>query len=100
MSNTDWIDRQEYPFASHYLEVSAGRLHYVDEGSGPVVVMVHGNPTWSYLYRHLIKQLRPEYRCIAMDHIGFGLSDKPRDWSYLVNYDSTRYLGDYPRSAT
>ena len=83
MSNTDWIDRQEYPFASHYLEVSAGRLHYVDEGSGPVVVMVHGNPTWSYLYRHLIKQLRPEYRCIAMDHIGFGLSDKPRDWSYL-----------------
>ncbi len=83
MSNTDWIDRQEYPFASHYLEVSGGRLHYVDEGRGPAVVMVHGNPTWSYLYRHLIKQLRPEYRCIAIDHIGFGLSDKPTDWSYL-----------------
>lgn len=83
MNNTNWIDRQEYPFASHYLEVSAGRLHYVDEGSGPDVVMVHGNPTWSYLYRRLIKQLQPEYRCIAMDHIGFGLSDKPRDWSYL-----------------
>ena len=83
MSNTDWIDRREYPFASHYLEVAAGRLHYVDEGSGPPVVMVHGNPTWSYLYRHMIKQLQPEYRCIAMDHIGFGLSDKPRDWSYL-----------------
>jgi haloalkane dehalogenase len=83
MGNTTWINRQEYPFASHYLEVSAGRLHYVDEGSGPAVVMVHGNPTWSYLYRHMIKQLQPEYRCIAMDHIGFGLSDKPRDWSYL-----------------
>lgn len=83
MSNIDWIDRQEYPFASHYLEVSSGRLHFVDEGSGPAAVMVHGNPTWSYLYRRLIKQLRPEYRCIAMDHIGFGLSDKPREWSYL-----------------
>ena len=45
--------------------------------------MVHGNPTWSYLYRHLIKQLRPDHRCIATDHIGFGLSDKPNDWSYL-----------------
>jgi haloalkane dehalogenase len=83
MNNTNWIDRQEYPFASHYFEAPAGRLHYVDEGSGQAIVMVHGNPTWSYLYRHLIKQLQPEYRCIAMDHIGFGLSDKPRDWSYL-----------------
>jgi haloalkane dehalogenase len=83
MNNTNWIDRQEYPFDSHFYQVPAGRLHYVDEGSGPAVVMVHGNPTWSYLYRHLIKWLRPEHRCIAMDHIGFGLSDKPRDWSYL-----------------
>jgi haloalkane dehalogenase len=81
--NTNWIDRREYPFASNYLEVPAGRLHYVDEGSGQPVVMVHGNPTWSYLYRNLIKRLQPEYRCIAMDHIGFGLSDKPQDWSYL-----------------
>jgi len=83
MTDTHWIDRQEYPFESHYLQVPAGRLHYVDEGSGPAVVMVHGNPAWSYLYRHLMKQLRPDYRCIAMDHIGFGLSDKPTDWSYL-----------------
>lgn len=83
MTDTNWINRQEYPFDSHYFDVPAGRLHYVDEGSGPPVVMVHGNPTWSYLYRHLIKRLQPEYRCIAMDHIGFGLSDKPLDWSYL-----------------
>ncbi len=83
MNNTNWIDRQEYAFDSHFYQVPAGRLHYVDEGSGPPVVMVHGNPTWSYLYRHLIKQLQPEHRCIAMDHIGFGLSDQPRDWSYL-----------------
>jgi haloalkane dehalogenase len=83
MSNTDWIDRAEYPFESHHFEVAAGNLHYVDEGSGPPIVMVHGNPTWSYLYRKLIKRLRPEYRCVAMDHLGFGLSDKPKDWSYL-----------------
>ncbi len=83
MSNTDWIDRQEYPFESRTCNVPAGRLHYVDEGRGDPIVMVHGNPTWSYLYRHLIKRLRPEHRCIALDHIGFGLSDKPQDWSYL-----------------
>ena len=83
MNDTTWIDRQEYPFDAQYFDVPAGRLHYVDEGSGPAIVMVHGNPTWSYLYRRLIKRLQPEHRCIALDHIGFGLSDKPRDWSYL-----------------
>jgi haloalkane dehalogenase len=83
MSDTDWIGRQEYPFTSHFFDVPAGRLHYVDEGSGPPIVMVHGNPTWSYLYRHLIKRLRAEYRCVALDHLGFGLSGKSRNWSYL-----------------
>jgi haloalkane dehalogenase len=83
MGNADWIDRNEYPFASHYFQTSAGKLHYVDEGSGEVVVMLHGNPAWSFLYRKLIKRLSPHYRCIAPDYIGFGLSDKPADWSYL-----------------
>jgi haloalkane dehalogenase len=83
LNNVNWIDREEYPFESHYFQVPAGNLHYVDEGSGLPIVMVHGNPTWSFLYRKLIKRLRPEYRCIAMDHLGFGLSDKPQDWSYL-----------------
>lgn len=78
-----WIDKSEYPFDSHYFDVPAGRMHYVDEGQGSPVVMVHGNPTWSFLYRHLIKEMSNEYRCIAMDHIGFGLSDKPLDWSYF-----------------
>jgi haloalkane dehalogenase len=78
----DWIDRREYPFESRYFDVPAGKLHYVDEGAGNPVLMVHGNPTWSFLYRHLIKRLRSEYRCIAVDHIGFGLSDKPKDWTY------------------
>lgn len=81
--NADWIDRTEYPFDPHYFEVSVGRMHYIDEGNGTPVVMVHGNPTWSFLYRHLVKQLRPNCRCIAMDHLGFGLSDKPENWTYL-----------------
>jgi haloalkane dehalogenase len=83
MENTDWIDRNEYPFASHYFHTTAGKMHYVDEGNGEVIVMLHGNPAWSFLYRNLIKQLSPYYRCIAPDHIGFGLSDKPVDWNYV-----------------
>ncbi len=83
MRDTDWIDRNEYPFAPHFFQTPAGKLHYVDEGSGEVIVMLHGNPAWSFLYRKLIKRLAPHYRCIAPDHIGFGLSDKPADWSYL-----------------
>jgi haloalkane dehalogenase len=83
MNNTDWIDRGEYPFASHYFQAEAGKLHYVDEGNGQPIVMLHGNPTWSFLYRKLIKSLSPKYRCIAPDYLGFGLSDKPSDYSYL-----------------
>ena len=77
-----WLDRRAYPFPSHYLSTDAGRMHYVDEGAGPPVVMVHGNPTWSFLYRHLIRHLSPSYRCVAPDHLGFGLSDKPENWTY------------------
>ncbi|MGE5224799.1 MAG: alpha/beta fold hydrolase [Omnitrophica WOR_2 bacterium] len=81
--NTSWIDVREYPFQPHYLQLGAGRMHYVDEGQGEPVLMVHGTPTWSFLYRHLINGLIPDYRVIAPDHIGFGLSDKPKAWSYL-----------------
>lgn len=82
MSRPAWLDARQYPFVSRFLELPAGRLHYVDEGEGPALVMVHGIPTWSFLYRHLIRALAPRYRCIAPDHLGFGLSDKPADWSY------------------
>jgi len=80
--DVDWIDRTTYPFEFHQLDLEMGSMNYVDEGTGEPVVMVHGNPTWSFIYRHLIRQLAPEYRCVAMDHIGFGLSDKPPNWSY------------------
>lgn len=92
MGDHDWIDSGEYPFQPHYLALAPGPLHYVDEGSGQPVIMVHGNPTWSFLYRHLIKRLRPRYRCVAVDHLGFGLSAKPRDWSYLPQAHATNLV--------
>ena len=79
----DWLDRREYPFASRYFVTPVGRLHYVDEGSGRPIVFLHGNPVWSFMYRNQIKALSVDHRCIAPDHIGFGLSDKPREWAYL-----------------
>lgn len=74
----------EYQFESHFAEIDKHRLHYIDEGEGPVVVMVHGNPTWSFYYRKLISLLRSSHRVIAVDHIGCGLSDKPQDYEYTL----------------
>jgi haloalkane dehalogenase len=82
MSEIPWLKRSEYPFESHFLDLPAGRLHYVDEGEGEPIVMVHGQPTWSYMYRDVIRGLAPRFRCIAIDLLGFGLSDKPAHWSY------------------
>ncbi|MCH7925105.1 MAG: alpha/beta fold hydrolase, partial [Planctomycetes bacterium] len=73
-----------YPFESNYLTMNGRRLHYVDEGSGPVLLMLHGNPTWSFYYRELIKGLRDGYRVVALDHMGCGLSDKPQDYPYTL----------------
>ena len=77
-----WLDREEYPFASRFWRTPAGLMHYVDEGEGEPVVLVHGVPTWSFTFRKLIKRLGPGHRCVAMDHLGFGLSDKPAAWDY------------------
>jgi haloalkane dehalogenase len=77
-----WVDRHEYPFEPRGLTLPAGRISYVDEGEGQPIVMVHGTPTWSFLYRHLVKALRERYRCVAPDNLGFGLSDKPAGASY------------------
>jgi pimeloyl-ACP methyl ester carboxylesterase len=77
--------RRLYPFESHYLDVGGVRMHYVDEGTGPAVLMLHGNPTWSFYYRDLIKALSDSHRVIAPDHIGCGLSDKPQDYPYTLS---------------
>ena len=77
-----WLDRKHFPFESRFFEHDDGRLHYIDEGEGDVLLFVHGTPTWSFLYRHLICHLRDRSRCVAVDHLGFGLSEKPREAPY------------------
>lgn len=77
-----WLDKQAYPFAPRYVDLSPGFMHYVDEGRGSPVLFVHGTPTWSFEYRHLIKALSPHVRCIAPDHFGFGLSERPARFAY------------------
>jgi haloalkane dehalogenase len=74
--------RHLYPFTSRYAEVNGFTMHYVDEGEGEPVILLHGNPTWSFYFRELIKGLSPAYRCIAPDHIGCGLSARPRAFEY------------------
>ena len=78
--------RHLYPFTSHHLDLNGLKYHYIDEGQGDPIVMVHGNPTWSFYYRELIKALSGRYHCIVPDHIGCGLSDKPgvRDYDYRL----------------
>ena len=71
-----------YPFQRHYFERDGLRLHYLDEGQGAPIVMVHGNPTWSFYFRRWVTALRDRYRVIVPDHIGCGLSDKPGDDRY------------------
>ena len=78
VENADW--RAEYRFASHWMPMDGGRVHYIDEGprDAPVVLFVHGNPTWSFHWRRLVGGLAGERRCVAIDHLGCGLSDKPQ----------------------
>jgi haloalkane dehalogenase len=77
-----WLPEELYPFASRFAEVERARLHYVDEGSGPTLLLLHGNPTWSFLYRDIIRGLRDEFRCVALDYPGFGLSEAPPGYGF------------------
>ncbi len=88
--NTNWLNTKEYPFAHNYLTVDGAQLHYIDEGQGEVILFVHGTPSWSFEFRNVIKYLSKKYRCIALDHIGFGLSDKPSGYDYSIqNHTAT-----------
>jgi cis-3-alkyl-4-acyloxetan-2-one decarboxylase len=71
-----------YPFSSHFLRINGLNYHYLDEGRGDPVVMVHGNPTWSFYFRNLVKGLSSNYRVIVPDHMGCGMSDKPGEDQY------------------
>lgn len=77
--------RQLYDFTPHFAEIGHHQMHYIDEGSGAPVVMLHGNPSWSFMYRDLVRTIKPRHRVIAPDHIGCGLSDKPSDERYIYN---------------
>ena len=76
----DWAPASLFPCQPRFLEVGGARVHYVDEGSGPVILMLHGNPTWSFLYRKVIAGLEGQFRCVALDYPGFGLSSAPPDY--------------------
>jgi haloalkane dehalogenase len=81
---TDW--RALYPIESRWLDLEGGRLHYLDEGprEAPALLLLHGNPTWSFLWRDVVRSLRDRFRVVTPDHLGCGFSDKPQDWPYRL----------------
>jgi haloalkane dehalogenase len=84
--NVDFTpDPELYPFVSRWFDSTRGRLHYVDEGTGTPILLCHGNPTWSFLYRDIIIALRDHFRCIAPDYLGFGLSERPSGFGYTID---------------
>jgi haloalkane dehalogenase len=76
------VPQDLYPFDDHYVDVDGATIHYVDEGNGPPLLFLHGNPTWSFLYRDVINGVSDRYRCIATDHPGFGLSRPPARYGF------------------
>ncbi len=86
------IPRELYAYEAHFLDLDGLALHYLDEGSGPPVLCVHGNPSWSFYYRNLVNELRRDHRVIVPDHIGCGMSDKPGDERY--EYTLERRVAD------
>jgi len=81
------VNPKLYPFQSHFETIGGHKYHYVEEGKGEPVLMLHGNPTWSFYYRELIQKLSPNYHCLAPDHIGCGYSDKPDDKAYTYTLE-------------
>jgi haloalkane dehalogenase len=77
-----WLLERLFPFKSHYIDIIGAQIHYIDEGSGPTLLLLHGNPTWSFLYRDIVKGLRDRFRCIALDYPGFGLSKAPPGYDF------------------
>lgn len=86
-----WLDRAAWPFALHAVDAGDGRQHYADEGQGAAVVLVHGTPTWSFEWRHVIAALRDGHRVVAPDHLGFGLSARPVAAAYRPEDHARRF---------
>jgi haloalkane dehalogenase len=79
-----WVPDELYPFTDRWVDVGGARLHLVDEGTGPPLLLLHGNPTWSFLYRDVIVGLRDRFRCLAVDLPGFGLSQPPAGFGFTA----------------
>lgn len=84
----NWLNKSEYPFKSNYFDINGQKLHFIDEGKGETILFVHGTPSWSFDYRNVIKNLKENFRCIAINHIGFGLSEKPEHYDYTTKNHS------------
>src|SRR6185312_14852498 len=80
--HTHWLNTVEFPYERRAYQSPDGAMHYVDIGQGKPIVFVHGCPTWSFLYRKFLDGLSNGYRCIAIDHLGLGLSEKPKRADY------------------
>lgn len=91
LDQPSWLDRVAWPFAPHGVDTGDGLQHYVDEGQGSPVVLVHGTPTWSFEWRHVIAGLRATHRVIAPDHLGFGLSSRPVGAGYRSEDHARRF---------
>lgn len=78
-----WVDDELFPFESRFVTIDGHRVHYIDEGQGPTLLFLHGNPTWSFDYRDVVTSLRQDFRCIAVDYPGFGLSTAAPGHRYL-----------------
>jgi haloalkane dehalogenase len=83
-SRPGWVDPSLFPFESRFVELEGARVHYIDEGFGPTLLMLHGNPTWSFLFRHMVAALRDRFRCVALDYPGFGLSTAPPGYGFTA----------------
>jgi haloalkane dehalogenase len=86
-------DPKLFPFESRFYESTVGRIHYIDEGAGIPILLLHGNPTWSFLYRKIVPNLQDAFRCIAVDYPGFGLSDHPENYGYTPS-EHARVIGE------
>lgn len=89
-----WVDVELFPFQSRFLDIDGHRVHYVDEGSGPTLLFLHGNPTWSFDYSTVIASLRSDFRCVAVDYPGFGLSTAALGYRYLPT-EHTQIIGGF-----
>lgn len=90
-SRPAWVNTQMFPFESKWFSYDGAQMHYIDEGSGDVLLFVHGVPEWSFGYREVVRELRTSFRCVVVDHLGFGLSDKPAGADYSVAAHAARF---------